>query len=369
MMKTKMMILSLLICSLNTIAQRSKSSKQVIDVSLKADNWEFKPNTVEFLQYKSLPAMKLLSGEDEVVLKGLDFSDGIIEYDMEPLDANFTSVFFRQLNPQERECFYFRTANAGNSQALDAIQYAPFISGVNLWDMFFHFQGNASFERSKWNHVKLVISGKQLRVYVNDTAHSVLNVPQMEGNTQHGSIAFRGKVIIANLVVKPGQTEGLSPLAGIDPTDNDPRYLRKWQISPALIIPEKIEFSYTLMPTAETAWDTIWAERRGLINITRKFGKSEVRRLVWLKTNIHCLKAQNRKLNLGFSDDVWVFINGRYLYVDKNPYGTPGAKAPDGRCSIENTAFNVPLKEGDNELLIGVANDFYGWGIVARLDN
>jgi hypothetical protein len=29
----------------------------------------------------------------------------------------------------------------------------------------------------------------------------------------------------------------------------------------------------------------------------------------------------------------------------------------------------VPLKQGDNELLIGVANDFFGWGIMARLDN
>jgi hypothetical protein len=29
----------------------------------------------------------------------------------------------------------------------------------------------------------------------------------------------------------------------------------------------------------------------------------------------------------------------------------------------------VPLDAGDNELLVGVANDFYGWGIVARLDS
>jgi hypothetical protein len=35
---------------------------------------------------------------------------------------------------------------------------------------------------------------------------------------------------------------------------------------------------------------------------------------------------------------------------------------------IENTLFRVPLNEGENQLLIGVANSFYGWGIVARLD-
>jgi hypothetical protein len=26
------------------------------------------------------------------------------------------------------------------------------------------------------------------------------------------------------------------------------------------------------------------------------------------------------------------------------------------------------LKAGENELLIGLANDFYGWGIIARLE-
>ena len=43
-------------------------------------------------------------------------------------------------------------------------------------------------------------------------------------------------------------------------------------------------------------------------------------------------------------------------------------KEPDGRCSLENANFNLPLKAGVNEILIGVANDFYGWGIIARLD-
>jgi hypothetical protein len=29
----------------------------------------------------------------------------------------------------------------------------------------------------------------------------------------------------------------------------------------------------------------------------------------------------------------------------------------------------LPLKEGDNEVLVGLANDFYGWGLIARLEN
>lgn len=56
------------------------------------------------------------------------------------------------------------------------------------------------------------------------------------------------------------------------------------------------------------------------------------------------------------------------LYLDKNYYNQPIMKQPNGRISIENTTFDLPLKEGDNELLIGVGNFFYGWGVIARLD-
>jgi hypothetical protein len=313
--------------------------------------------------------MKLLNSSDPVILKDFNFTDGIIEYDMEPLDPRFTSCYFRWKDSKENECFYFRTGRAGNPQAIDAIQYAPIINGVNLWDMLFHYQTNADFKKDDWTHVKLVISGKQMRVYVNDTLRPALEVPMLEGNVTSGTLAFDGMVIISNLKIKHDSEEGLAPEAGIDPTSSDPRYLRKWQVSTPPATDKGIDFSDDYVPDAYTKWEDITAERRGLINLTRKFGKTKGRRIVWLKTTIHSDKAQDKILRFGFSDEVWVRINNNPLYIDKNLYNTPIAKQPDGRCSIENTSFKVPLKEGDNQLLIGVSNFFYGWGIVARLDN
>jgi hypothetical protein len=37
--------------------------------------------------------------------------------------------------------------------------------------------------------------------------------------------------------------------------------------------------------------------------------------------------------------------------------------------NIENTIIDLPLVEGKNVIKIAIANDFYGWGLVARLDN
>jgi hypothetical protein len=176
-------------------------------------------------------------------------------------------------------------------------------------------------------------------------------------------------VIISNLTVAPDAVEGLEPEAGIDPLANDPRYLRKWQASQPITTAQNIDFNYEYFPTADMKWQDISAERRGLVNLTRTFGKTEGRRIVWLKTTIHSDKAQDKMLRFGFSDEVWVVINNGPLYLDKNLYNTPIMKEPDGRCSIENTSFKVPLREGDNQLIVGVANFFYGWGIVARLDD
>ena len=113
------------------------------------------------------------------------------------------------------------------------------------------------------------------------------------------------------------------------------------------------------------------ASRRGLVNLTYNFGQTESgsRRLTWLKTTINAKTAISKRLDLGFSDEVWLFINGQPLYIDKNYYGSPGMKEPKGRCTLENSSIDIPLQEGENEILIGLTNYFYGWGVIARFSN
>ncbi|NML42032.1 hypothetical protein HHL17_32905 [Chitinophaga sp. G-6-1-13] len=334
-------------------------------IPLKAAKWEFASDKVKFLTYRDVPAMQLTDRDSHALLKGPEFADGTIEYDIEPVGDDFTSMYFRRANAKEKECFYFRTPFAGQPYAPQGVQYTPFIDEVNLWDMLYQFQGNAPFDKGRWNHVKLIISGKQMRAYVNH--QPVLYIPYLEGNTNHGAIAFSGQAYIANLVIRYGETEGLSPVPGTDPTFNDPRYLRKWQISKPDSLPHE-HYILNGFPK-QLSWDSIIAERRGLVNLTRQFGKSHTRRIVWLKTTIQAQAAGMKKISLGFSDDVWVYVNGQPVYLDKNRYGTPLAKVPAGRCSLDNASFYLPLKAGNNELVIGVANDFFGWGLIARMDD
>ncbi len=364
-MKSARLLLLFVLAATAAFAQKGKSIK----VPLTADKWTFTPDKVQFVQEKGVPVMKILPGAGMVTAKDLDFANGTIEFDYQPTHPVFAFFYFRYKDAAESECFYFRTGYAGNPTAGDAVQYMPIIGGVSFWDMLGHYQTNATFTRDGWNHVKLVMNGAQLRVYVNSPTRPTLEVERMEGNTTSGTFVFNGDALVSNLVVKPGETEGLLPTPGPDPTAYDPRYIRSWAVSEPIPTPAKVDFSYDFLPTPTTNWQVVEAERRGLVNLTRSFGKGNGRRFAWLKVKIKSATAQKKKIDLGFSDEVWVFVNGQLAYLDKNLYAQPTMKEPHGRISTENTSCVLPLKEDDNEVLVGLANDFYGWGLIARLEN
>ena len=244
------------------------------------------------------------------------------------------------------------------------------------------YQAAVNLFETGWNHIKMVVHGKQMRVYVNDMKKPALWVPAMEGITEKGGIGLEGNVIYANLKISPNATEDLPAIAGYDPTYNDPRYLREWQVTQPVEYPfgkdllegipvsPGVQIDSAYLPK-DTTWKTITTDRRALVNLTKELSgtKNGERRLAWLKTTITSEKELDKLLRLGFSDEVWVFINGKPLYQDRNFYGSPGMKFPKGRTSIENAAFDLPLQEGENELLIGLSNYFYGWGIIARMED
>ncbi len=345
--------------------------------------WDAEPGRVAFITHRSTPAARGADGGAQLFLKDVHFSNGTIEFDVELNDPGFVGINFRQSeNRSESENFYIRAFWPVSPLSRTTLQYATVVDSMSLWDLTDEYQAAATLHREGWNHVKLVVSGKQMVVYVNDLEKPALHVPILEGTLETGGISLGGNAVFANLVIRPDATEGLPATAGYDPTINDSQYLRDWQVSEPLDFPVERNMVLNLpsmfgtpvesdFPDSTTRWTPIRAEHRALVNLTRPFGSpiGKSRRLVWLKTTITSETTQQRRLDLGFSDEVWVFINGQLLLVDTNHFGTPGMKEPRGRSTIENTSVMVPLQAGENEVMIGLTNAFYGWGIIARLDD
>ena len=56
------------------------------------------------------------------------------------------------------------------------------------------------------------------------------------------------------------------------------------------------------------------------------------------------------------------------MNADRNFFQSEEArKYPVARCSLENGSFTLPLKAGDNEVAVAIANNFFGWGMMLRL--
>jgi hypothetical protein len=352
----------------------AQNKQKMIAIPLEPASWDTSSAKAEFVTYKGVRAIKLHPKSGQINLKKFIFTNGTIEFDTQPIDAETRGfgpigIYFRQQNAKESEYIYLRTKRDDSKRDNDDIQYAPVVNGVLLFNMMSPYCGPAPVHNKEWNHVKLVVSGLQMRVYVNDMNEPVLEIPRLESSSRTGTIGFDGLAYFANLTIRPNEVENLSPLEGIDPVKHDMNYIRQWDITTSRIMGHGKELTTGDLPKDTTQWTKITAERRGVVNLSRKFGASDTGRFVWLRTTINSAKDQVMPMQLGFCDEVYVFANNKLIDADKNQFGQPLAKFPNGCLNIDNSMENIPLKTGTNTLLIGVVNNFYSWGIIARLKN
>jgi hypothetical protein len=325
---------------------------------------------IKVVEHRGVQAIEIprLPTRPEAVLEGLTFTSGTIEVDVEGTTGLGPSIGFHRRDAATYELFYVRPQPDCAAKP-DCVQYAPVTKNVLLWDIFPGPQAAANYRPNQWNRVKLVVSGRRLRVWVNGGAPA-LDVIRLEGDAHTGGIVLQGTGFLANVKVTPGAVEDLDPRPGPDPTATDPRVVRDWRVSPVIALAAGAAPDFAAGPTAATAWTPLPAEAGGLVNISRRYGLPEGRSLVWLRTSIRAAAKAQKRAAIGWNDEVWVFVNGTQVYADVNDYLKPELrKQPDGRLSLDNGAFTLPLEAGDNEVIVGVANAFFGWGLMLRLDD
>ena len=368
---SKVVQIKLAFCVCLVSALQIAHSAEPIAVTMTSDHWQAKENA-EFLRqlgfYHGL--MRLNSGD--AVLKDVAFSDGTIEFDVNTIGRGAPGIAFRQQDEKNFELLYLRPDPA--CPAFHAcIQYTPETHGVLLWDLYPQYQTRAPLRENGWNHVKMVVSGRRMNVFVNDAPTPTLEVGRLEGDSLKGGLRLQGPATFANLVITPGAVDGLSPEPTKDPMDGDSGVVRNWRLSPASELPSGKEPGYSEMPGASQEWKTISTERGGLVNISRVYGKAlpdPNRAVAWLKTTITSDSKQMRKVDIGWTREMWVFVNGKLVYADKNLFESDGQrKIPDGRCSLENASFTLPLEAGENEVVVALANNFFGWGMKLRVSD
>jgi hypothetical protein len=360
-------LVTLCVCLLSALPPARGA--QPIPIAMTADRWQAKENA-EFLRqlgfYDGL--MRLNSGT--ATLKGVTFGDGTIEFDVNTIGRGSPGIAFRQQDEGNFELLYLRPDPACPAWTA-CIQYAPQTHGVLLWDLFPQYQKRAPLRETGWNHIRMVVSGRRMKVFVNDAPSPTLDVGRLEGDALKGGLRLQGPATFANLAIAPDEVEGLSPEPARDPMEGDRGLIRNWRLSPYAALPNGKDALYSEMPGASQEWKTLRTERNGLVNLSREYGRplaESNRAVAWVKTTIASDRKQEKKAQIGWTREVWVFVNGKQVFADRNLFEVEGArKTPDARCSLENGGFTLPLEAGDNEVAVALANNFFGWGLMLRL--
>jgi hypothetical protein len=168
----------------------------------------------------------------------------------------------------------------------------------------------------------------------------------------------------ANVVVRPGDTDYVFPEKD-EETAPPPGIVREWQVSDPFVTPDG---PITALPDA-TGWKKLETEPSGLLVLLRYIARPKrgERATVLAKKMLTSTGAERVPLHLGYSDEVTLFLNGEPLFTADDSYSFDRPRR-EGVIGLDQATVYLPLRPGENELVLAVTDVFGGWGLMGRID-
>ncbi len=375
--KMKRLVATTAVALLAAGAPAGAADPAALRLDLRDPGWELAGADTVVEEFDGEVALRLKSGS--ATWRDIEFLDGTIEFDLQVTPyRSFSYIYFRMETDQEHEEFYFRSHK---SLLPDAVQYAPVYKGSSQWQLYHDARSTAAapLPAGEWIPVKVVVEGARAAVFVGSVETPQLVVPELAREPRPGPIALRSFMTFgtpadtyvsnfANVVVRPGvvhyefpEAEAAAPPAGL---------ITSWQVSPAFSPPNDL---LTVLPEevlTGDGWQTVTANAEGLVEIERPVSRPEgVRRAAVLAAlRVTAAEATTRRLYLGFSDEVSVFLNGRLLVADDESF-IFNLPRRQGLLTGEELSVFLPLEAGANELVLAIADRFGGWGVSGRFED
>lgn len=301
------------------------------------------------------------------LLKNSQFGDGIIEVDVYMLADRraYPGILFRVQDGENYERVYLRPHRAPFYG--DAVQYLPAFNGADSWQLY---NGDgvtaaATIPKGEWLTLKIEVQGTQARVFLGAAAQPVLEIFELQRGKSVGGIGLMagmdGAAFFSNFRYR--QEPGLR-FTPVQPADVIPGMIRNWEISQPFRYSQIDMEQYPVATMLERLqWRPIVGGAGGIVDFSRQLRRQAAEpETVLARTVIHADAAGVKKYNFGYSDLVTVFLNGQTIFSGNSAYRSRESSFLGVVGSADS--LYLPLRQGDNELLLMVAEVMGGWGFL-----
>ncbi|HLK51956.1 MAG TPA: hypothetical protein VKU42_00790 [Candidatus Angelobacter sp.] len=303
---------------------------QALSVPADSPHWEFQ-GEAKPADYQGRKSIFLDGGA--AVLNDFEMRDGVIDVDVStPASRGFFGIQFRIASEGgNAEWVYLRQHKSGLP---DAMQYTPVLNTGLNWQIYNGpgFTGAVDIPKDLWFHQRLEVVGAQAKLYVKDMDKPALVMNDLKSGIQKGQVALAaltGATYFSNFEIHttpdaPWERH-LPPMpAGT---------LTKWSISPSYDALERnLERPLTAQENTAIHWQDVDAEPPGFVvlyryreaphprvtfatDFSKRLDPQPGMKVIYARTNIDSDHDQVKKLFIGYSDDVSVFLNGKILFA------------------------------------------------------
>ena len=318
------------------------------------------------------------------VLKDFEMRDGVLDVDVATAEKRGFFGFDVRIDPDgvNYEEVYLRPHKSGLP---DAIQYTPVLNTGRNWQIYNGpgFTAAVDIPKEEWFHLRLELRGAQAKLYVKDTDQPALVMNDLKSGVQKGQIALfvlTGTTYFSNFEVRTTPDAPWERHLPAMPANT----LTRWSISPAYDgLARNLELPLTKSESDAIQWQEVEAEPPGFVvlyryrqaphpivtfqgDFSKRLDPQPGMKVLYARTTINSDRDQVKKLEIGYSDEVSVFLNGKILYRGRSAqsFRDPGFL---GIVNPENDAVYLPLKKGSNELILALSELGGGWGFICRL--
>lgn len=332
------------------------------------ERWLIQAEEHEVVEYLGQTALHIKGGG--ALLPDVDIKNGLVEFDIAITpERGFAGLMFRWQSAGDYENFYIRPHQSGNP---DANQYQPVTNGNTAWQLY-HGTGYGApvvYRYNEWMHVKLLYAEGEAQVFI-DSEEPVMRVTDLKREIESGAIGVSSSnfsaVHFANFrYTKIANQYALPPVAS-DATPLQDR-IAEWQVSDTFdgsLLAGKVELDYDLQ--RQRSWSALASEATGITNFAAVIDDENGGDTVFARYEFEGRKNEPVQLTFGYSDKAAVYLNGTLIYIGDNSYLSRDYRYL-GTIGLFDSVV-LPLKNGNNELVIAVSEAFGGWGIMGRISD